>query len=55
MARYARTNGIYMPITEGIYRILYEAATPKEALSGLLDVSRNPYEGDAAKRKVSLF
>ncbi len=54
VARYARTHGIYMPITEGIYRILYEAATPKEALSGLLDVSRNPYEGDAAKRAAGI-
>lgn len=50
VARYVRTHGIYMPITEGIYRILYEAIPPKEALAALLDVSRNPYEGDAGKR-----
>lgn len=55
VALYARTHGIYMPITEGIYRILYEGATPKEALSALLDVSRNPYEGDAAKRVAGLI
>ncbi|MNR86841.1 Glycerol-3-phosphate dehydrogenase [NAD(P)+] [compost metagenome] len=54
VARYARTHGIYMPITEGIYRIVYEGATPKEALSGLLDVSRNPYEGDAARRAAGV-
>lgn len=54
VARYARAHGIYMPITEGIFRILYEGATPREALSGLLDVSRNPYEGDAVKRSVGI-
>ena len=55
VALYARTHGIYMPITEGIYRILYEGATPKEALSGLLDVARNPYEGIAASLPTALF
>jgi glycerol-3-phosphate dehydrogenase (NAD(P)+) len=32
----ARTNGIDMPITEQVYRILYEALPPAEAVNNLL-------------------
>ena len=43
---YAQANGVYMPITEGVYRILYEGVSPRAALASLMDISRYVYEID---------
>ncbi|MBI6546205.1 MAG: NAD(P)-dependent glycerol-3-phosphate dehydrogenase [Cyanobacteria bacterium NC_groundwater_1444_Ag_S-0.65um_54_12] len=44
----ARTIPIYMPITAGVYRILFEKEAPKDVLESLLDVTRNVYEFESA-------
>lgn len=43
---YAQANGVYMPITEGVYRILYDGIPPKKVLAQLMDISRYVYEMD---------
>lgn len=55
VAEHARLERIYMPITTGVYRVLFEGATPVEALRGLLDVGRNPNEQDAPRRDISIL
>ncbi|HEY9854586.1 MAG TPA: NAD(P)H-dependent glycerol-3-phosphate dehydrogenase [Stenomitos sp.] len=55
VAEHAQQERIYMPITTGVYRVLFEGATPKDALKGLLDVGRNPNEQDAPRRDISIL
>lgn len=55
VAEHAHQERIYMPITTGVYRVLFEGATPVEALKGLLDVGRNPNEQDAPRRDISIL
>lgn len=43
---YAQANGVYMPITEGVFRILYDGVSPRAALASLMDISRYVYEID---------
>jgi glycerol-3-phosphate dehydrogenase (NAD(P)+) len=43
---YAQANGVYLPITEGVYKILYHNVPPRAVLSQLMDVSRYVYELD---------
>lgn len=43
---YAQANGVYLPITEGVYKILYQNVPPRAVLSQLMDVSRYVYELD---------
>ncbi|HEY9899529.1 MAG TPA: NAD(P)H-dependent glycerol-3-phosphate dehydrogenase [Pantanalinema sp.] len=55
VADYARAKGLYLPITQGVARVLFEGATPQQALSGLLEVGRNPFETDAPDREISIL
>lgn len=55
VAEHAHRERVYMPITAGVYRVLFEGATPGEALKGLLDVGRNPNEQDAPRRDISIL
>lgn len=43
---YAQSAGVYMPITEGIYRILYQNVPPRVVLGHVMDERRNVYEVD---------
>lgn len=43
---YAQANGLYMPITEGVYRILYDGLSPRVALAALMESTRYAYELD---------
>ncbi len=36
--------GVYMPITAGVHRILFEAVSPREVLADLMDITRYVYE-----------
>ncbi len=36
--------GVYMPITEGVHRILFESVPPREVLASLMDITRYVYE-----------
>ena len=44
---WAKSSGVYMPITEGVYRMLFENARPEAVLSDLMDITRFVYEFDA--------
>lgn len=55
VAEHAREQGLYMPITEGVYRVLFEGVPPTMALQGLLEVGRNPSEVDAPHREISIL
>jgi glycerol-3-phosphate dehydrogenase (NAD(P)+) len=55
VAEYARAHGVYMPITEGVYRVLFEGFTPKEALAALLEAGRGSSEVDAPAREISIL
>lgn len=48
---YAQANGLYMPITEGVYRILYDGVPPRAVLARIMDTSRNVYELDPEIRE----
>ncbi len=41
---YAQRQSIDMPITEAVYRMLYEQAKPAEVLKDLMSITRFPYE-----------
>ncbi|MBM3269079.1 MAG: NAD(P)-dependent glycerol-3-phosphate dehydrogenase [Candidatus Sericytochromatia bacterium] len=41
---WAKASGVYMPITEGVYRMLFDAAKPQDVLSDLMDITRYVYE-----------
>ncbi|HEY9721380.1 MAG TPA: NAD(P)H-dependent glycerol-3-phosphate dehydrogenase [Oscillatoriaceae cyanobacterium] len=43
---YAQSHDVYMPITEGVYRILYHEVPPRAVLQQLMDISRYVYEAD---------
>ena len=43
---YAQAEGVYMPITEGVYRILYQQISPKIVLDQLMEERRSVYEVD---------
>ncbi|MEB3197336.1 MAG: NAD(P)H-dependent glycerol-3-phosphate dehydrogenase [Candidatus Sericytochromatia bacterium] len=43
---YALAQGVYMPITEGVYRILHEGTPPQEVLGQLMENSRFVFEHD---------
>lgn len=43
---YAHTHGLYLPITEGVYKILYHGVPPQAVLGQLMDTSRAVYEQD---------
>lgn len=55
VAEYAQAQGIYMPITTGVYRVLFEGITPRAALEALLDSGRNPSEQDHPHREISIL
>lgn len=42
----AEQDGLYMPITEAVYQVLYGNASPPEALQALLETARSPFESD---------
>ncbi len=42
----ARETGVEMPISEEIYRILYEGAVPREAVGALMSRALKPEQGD---------
>ncbi|MBU6429431.1 MAG: NAD(P)-dependent glycerol-3-phosphate dehydrogenase, partial [Cyanobacteria bacterium REEB65] len=42
----AQARGVYMPITDGAYQVLFEGVAPKTVLAGLMDYSRSVYEFD---------
>ncbi len=46
---WAQRSGVYMPITEGVYRMLFDAAKPQDVLADLMDITRYVYEFEAAK------
>lgn len=48
---FAQANGLYMPITEGVYRILYQGLSPKTAMSYLMEETRNVFELDPEIRE----
>ena len=43
---YGQAHGVYLPITEGVYKILYQHVSPQAVLGQLMDVSRSVYELD---------
>jgi glycerol-3-phosphate dehydrogenase (NAD(P)+) len=43
---YAQANGLYMPITEGVHRILYDGIPPRAVLAELMESTRFTYEVD---------
>lgn len=43
---YGQANQLYMPITEGVFKILYEGIPPRDVLSELMESSRYQYEVD---------
>jgi glycerol-3-phosphate dehydrogenase (NAD(P)+) len=43
---FAQANGLYMPITEGVYRILYQGLDPRIAMGYLMEETRNVFEVD---------
>jgi glycerol-3-phosphate dehydrogenase (NAD(P)+) len=46
---WARQTGVYMPITEGVFRMLFDEARPEDVLSDLMDITRYVYEFEAAR------
>lgn len=46
---WAKAIGVYMPITEGVYRMLFENARPEAVLSDLMDITRYVYEFENKK------
>lgn len=55
VAEYAQAHGVYMPITEGVYQVLFRGSTPKDALAVLLDAGRGVSEVDAPAREISIL
>ena len=43
---YATAEGVHMPITEGVYRIVHGGVEPREVLAGLMNITRYTYEQD---------
>jgi glycerol-3-phosphate dehydrogenase (NAD(P)+) len=43
---YSQANGLYMPITEGVYKVLYDGVSPKAVLADLMESTRFMYEVD---------
>ncbi|MBM3275499.1 MAG: NAD(P)-dependent glycerol-3-phosphate dehydrogenase, partial [Candidatus Sericytochromatia bacterium] len=46
---WSKASGVYMPITEGVYRMLFDGARPQEVLSSLMDITKYVYEFDSPK------
>lgn len=55
VTEYARAHHVYMPITESVYRVLFEGTTPEKALGELLEAGRGSSEVDAPSREVSIL
>ena len=43
---YGQANGLYLPITEGVHRILYDGVPPRAVLAELMESTRFTYEID---------
>ncbi|MDB5097317.1 MAG: Glycerol-3-phosphate dehydrogenase [Cyanobacteria bacterium RYN_339] len=43
---YGQANGLYLPITEGVHRILYDGVSPRLVLAELMESTRFMYEVD---------
>jgi glycerol-3-phosphate dehydrogenase (NAD(P)+) len=41
---YAQTHDVYMPITEGVYRVVHEGTSPLEVLGQLMEIKRFTHE-----------